>query len=399
MNDTRPGAVAAESAQGQTVRADASRSAASAPRAPAGPSGAAAVPGWLRTAAAASWRLLAVAAAVLAVLYLLSILHVVVLPIIVAILATTLLSPAVRAVRRRGVPPAAAVGLVMLAAALVLALMVAAIAPPIAAQADELGAGVQDGVRQVGDVLADRPFNLSEQEISARIDEGLDRLRENSGPLTKGVQSGAILLGEIITGLIITVLLTFFFLKDGEGMWRWVTDFVPERRDTWDEVGGRIFTALGGYVRGIALVGLVDAVLIGAALLIIGVPLVLPLMVLTFIAAFLPLIGAFLAGLAAVLIALVFNGLVAALFVLGAIVLIQQIEGHLLYPLLMGRTVHLHPAVIVVALGIGGILAGIVGVFLAVPVAGVISVLLAYVRRELPPSSPVTDDPEAAPAT
>ena len=281
----------------------------------------------------------------------------------------------------------------MLGAALVLAAVIAAIAPSIGGQVDELGTGVQDGVRQASDVLADKPFNLSEQEIRQRVDEGLDRLRENSGPLTHGVRTGAVLLGEIITGLILTVLLTFFFLKDGRGMWRWVTGFLrPERQATWDEVGGRVYTALGGYVRGIALVGLVDAILIGIALLIIGVPLVVPLMVLTFLAAFLPLIGAFLAGLAAVLIALVSNGVVAALFVFGAIVLVQQVEGHLLYPLLMGRTVHLHPAVIILSLGVGGVLAGIIGVFLAVPVAGVLSVILSYVRREPPPESPVTDE-------
>ncbi len=355
------------------------------------------MPDWLRSAGSISWRLLAVAAAVLAVLYLLSVLRVVVLPVIVALLATTLLLPPVRALKRRGVPPAGATAIVMVGAALLLAAVVAAIAPSIAGQTDELGSGVQDGVRQVADVLADRPFNLSEQDIRDRIDEGITRLRENSGPVTQGVQTGAVLLGEIITGLILTVLLTFFFLKDGEGMWRWITDFVgPDRRATWDEVGARVFTALGGYVRGIALVGLVDAALIGIALLVIGVPLVIPLMVLTFIAAFLPLIGAFLAGLAAVLIALVSNGLVAALLVFGAIVLVQQIEGHLLYPLLMGRTVHLHPAVIVLALGVGGILAGLVGVFLAVPVAGVISVILSYARREPPPESPVTDEPPAS---
>jgi predicted PurR-regulated permease PerM len=335
-----------------------------------------------------------VAAAVLATLYLLSILHVVVLPVIVALLVTTLLLPPVRALKRRGLPPAAAVAIVMVGAALLLAAVIAAIAPSIAGQTDELGSGIQDGIREVGDVLADRPFNLSEQEIRDRIDQGIERLQENSGSITEGVTTGAVLLGEIITGLILTVLLTFFFLKDGEGMWRWITDFAgSRRRESWDEVGARVFTALGGYVRGIALVGLVDATLIGIALLIIGVPLVVPLMVLTFIAAFLPLIGAFLAGLAAVLIALVFNGVVAALLVLGVIVLVQQIEGHLLYPLLMGRAVHLHPAVIIIALGVGGIIAGIIGVFLAVPVAGVISVILSYARREPPPGTPLTDAP------
>jgi predicted PurR-regulated permease PerM len=149
-------------------------------------------------------------------------------------------------------------------------------------------------------------------------------------------------------------------------------------------------------VRGIALVGLVDALLIGLALVIVGVPLVVPLMLLTFFGAFLPLIGAFLAGLAAVLIALVDGGLVAALLILGAVVLVQQVEGHLLYPLLMGRTVHLHPAVIIISLGIGGVVAGIIGVFLAVPVAGSISVVLDYVRNRPPPDSPVVEEPAPA---
>jgi predicted PurR-regulated permease PerM len=123
------------------------------------------------------------------------------------------------------------------------------------------------------------------------------------------------------------------------------------------------------------------------------VPLVVPLMLLTFFGAFLPLIGAFLAGLAAVLIALVDGGLVAALLILGAVVLVQQVEGHLLYPLLMGRTVHLHPAVIIISLGVGGVVAGIIGVFLAVPVAGSLSVVLDYVRNRPAPESPVVEEP------
>ena len=147
-------------------------------------------------------------------------------------------------------------------------------------------------------------------------------------------------------------------------------------------------------MRGIALVGLVDAILIGLALLIIGVPLVIPIMVITFFAAFVPLIGAFLAGLVAVLVALVSGGLLDAALVLGSIILVQQIEGHVLYPVLMGRTVKLHPAVIVVALAAGGVLGGIVGVFLAVPTAGIISVVLEYVRDEPPPESPLLDEEE-----
>ena len=161
-------------------------------------------------------------------------------------------------------------------------------------------------------------------------------------------------------------------------------------------MGNRVYTALAGYVRGIAMVGFVDAVLIAIALVIIGVPLVVPLAVITFFAAFVPLIGAFIAGLLAVLIALVSGGLLDAALVLGAIVLVQQIEGHVLYPLLMSRAVHLHPAVIVVSLGAGGILAGVIGVFLAVPVAGVISVVLDYSQNRPAPETPLSESPAAA---
>ena len=352
------------------------------------------VPAWLRKAAAVSWRLLVVAAALGVVLYLLAHLRVIVLPVIIALLVTTLLLPPARWLRRRGLSDALAAALVMVGGFVALGLIIAAVAPSVGGQTDELGTGVENGIQEVSDILAQPPFNLSQREIKKRVEEGIDRLQDNSGPVTEGVQSGAIIFGEIVTGLIITVLLTFFFLKDGRQMWDWLVGLMgPKRRKDVDEVGTRVFDALSGYVRGIALVGLVDAVLIGIGLLIVGVPLVVPLMLLTFFGAFLPLIGAFLAGLAAVMIALVSGGLVSALVILGVVVLVQQIEGHLLYPLLMGRTVHLHPAVIILSLGVGGILAGIIGVFLAVPVAGSLSVMLDFARNRPPPESPVVGEP------
>jgi predicted PurR-regulated permease PerM len=360
---------------------------------------AAALPPWYRTASEASWRFLAIVAAVAVVLYVLVYLRVVVLPVIIALLVTSLLLPLSRRLRRRGLPDGLAAFGAMLAGLLVLAALLSAIAPSIAGQTDELGQGIEDGVREATEFLEGEPFNVSERELDQRVDDAMERLRENSGPITKGLQHGAVLLGEIITGLFIVILLTFFFLKDGERMWDWIVSLARERRRAdVDAVGHRVFTSLAGYVRGIALVGLADAILIGIALLIIGVPLVVPLMILTFIGAFLPLIGAFLAGLAAVLIALVFNGVVPALLVLASVVAVQQVEGHLLYPLLMGRAVHLHPAVIIIALGVGGIAAGIVGVFLAVPVAGSISVILDYARGGRGPESPVIDEPAPEPA-
>jgi predicted PurR-regulated permease PerM len=355
-----------------------------------------ALPGWYRTAAAASWRFLVIVAAAGVLLWALVYLHVVVLPIIIALLASTLLLPVVRWLKQKGAPDALAAAGAMLAAFLLVAAIVTAIAPSIGDQFGELRPQAEDGLREATDVLAKPPFNLSETEIQDRVDEAIAKLRENSGPLARGVSSGAVILGEVLTGLLVALLLTFFFLKDGERMWGYLLRFTGRGREHADELGTRVYAALSGYIRGIALVGLADAILIGLALLIIGVPLVVPIMVITFFAAFVPLIGAFLAGLVAVLIALVSGGLLDAALVLGAIIIVQQVEGHLLYPVLMGRTVNLHPAVIVVALAAGGILGGIVGVFLAVPVAGIVSVVLDYVKAEPPPESPVVDSGEAA---
>jgi putative heme transporter len=361
------------------------------------PHGDAAMPGWYVTAAAASWRFLAIAGAAVAVMYSLVYLRVIVLPIIIALLASTLLLPIVRWLKGRRVPDALAAALAMIAAVLVLAGILTAIAPSLGSQFGDLRTRSEDGVRQVTDELAKPPFNLSEREIRDRVDTGLQRLRKNSGPLARGLSSGAVLLGEVLTGLIVAVLLCFFLLKDGEQMWAWVLGLVRKRsRPDVEEVGTRVYTALAGYVRGIAMVGLVDAILIAIGLLIIGVPLVVPLAVITFFAAFVPLIGAFVAGLLAVLVALVSGGVVDALLVLGVIILVQQVEGHLLYPLLMSRAVHLHPAVIVVSLAAGGILAGIIGVFLAVPVAGVASVIVQYAQNRPAPDTPLTEEPAAA---
>jgi predicted PurR-regulated permease PerM len=343
-------------------------------------------PRWLRAASEWTWRSLLVGIGVVALLYALGYLRVVVLPIIVAVLFTTLLLPPARWLRRRGFPDAAAAATAMVGAVLVLAAIATAVAPSIGGQVNDLGDQAQDGVREATRVLADKPFNLSRSELNARVDEGLARVRENSDSITHGVTAGAVLLGEALTGLIVSVLLTFFFLKDGAQIWGWLVALLARGREAEaNELGARVFTALSGYVRGIALVGLVDALLIGLALVIVGVPLVVPLMILTFLAAFVPLIGAFVAGLIAVLIALVSNGVVAALIILGAILLVQQVEGHVLYPVLMSRTVHLHPVVIVLALAVGGVAAGIIGVFLAVPTAGVISTVLDFARNRPQP--------------
>jgi predicted PurR-regulated permease PerM len=333
------------------------------------------VPPALAWLAAWSWRLLVVVAAAGAVLYLLILLKVVVLPVIVALFLATLLVPLVQWLEARGWPHLGAVLTVF------------------------VGARVDQGIKEVNEFVASRPFGLSEEDLNRYLDQARQQLRENSSGITRGAVRGATLVGEVITGLILTLFLTFFFVKDSARFTRWILDFVGEpRAGHLREVGRRSASAVSGYLRGQATVGLIDGVFIGIGLAIVGVPLVVPLAFLTFIAAFLPLVGAFVAGALAALVALVTKGFTAALIVVGITVLVQQLEGHVLAPLLLGRAVALHPVVIILALAAGGILGGIVGAFLAVPIAAVVTAAGTYLRGGEPIGEPA-DAGEAEPST
>jgi predicted PurR-regulated permease PerM len=350
------------------------------------------VPRWLSSGAAIAWRLLAIMAAVAVTAYALAYLRVVVVPLIVALLLSTALRPPTRWLTRHRFSDAAAAGTVMLAMVAVLVTALTMAGAAVGRQFSDLADSIQQGIREAGDVLAKPPFDLSQADIDQRIDDAMAQLGDSSGSLTGGVLHGAVVVGELLTGLIITLLLLFFFLKDGPLLWRWVVEtFGGRSRARLDEAARRSYTALAGYVRGLALVGIADATMVGAGLAILGVPLVAPLMLLTFLGAFVPLIGAFSAGLAAVLIALVSGGVVKALIVLALVVAVQQIEGHLLYPLIMGRTVNVHPIAVILALAAGGILAGIIGIFIAVPILTVAATVLSYAQeaRE-PPQSAMT---------
>ncbi|MGI8729517.1 MAG: AI-2E family transporter [Solirubrobacteraceae bacterium] len=345
------------------------------------------VPPWLRASASIAGRLLVVVVAIALSIYVLAYLRVVVLPIIVALLVSTVLRPPTRWLTRHRFSDAAAATTTLFAALAALAGALTLAGAAIGRQFSDLADSVQDGVREAGNALAEPPFNLSKADINDRIDSMVDRLSESSGELTGGAVEGAVLVGEVLTGMVIAVLLLFFFLKDGPGLWRWlVQSFGGRQRARMDDLGRRSYAALSGYVRGLVLVGLADATMIGAGLAILGVPLVFPLMLLTFLAAFVPLIGAFAAGLAAVLIALVSGGVITALIVFGLVVAVQQVEGHLLYPIIMGRTVHIHPIAVILALAVGGIIAGIPGVFVSVPLVTVAATALTFARetREQP---------------
>jgi predicted PurR-regulated permease PerM len=341
------------------------------------------VPPALAWLAAWSWRLLVVGAAAGLVLYLLVLLRVVVLPVILALFLATLLVPLVKRLEAHRWPHLGAVLAVFAGAVLAIAAIIAGFVPLIGNELGTLGDRVDQGIREVNEFVASRPFGLTEEDLNRYLDQATQQLRENSSGITRGAVRGATLLGEIVTGLILTLFLTFFFVKDSERFTRWILDFVGgSRAGHLREVGRRSATALSGYLRGQATVGLIDGVFIGIGLAIVGVPLVVPLAFLTFIAAFLPLVGAFVAGALAALVALVTKGFTAALIVVGITVLVQQVEGHVLAPLLLGRAVALHPVVIILALAAGGILGGIIGAFLAVPIAAVVTAVGTYLRGE-----------------
>jgi predicted PurR-regulated permease PerM len=316
----------------------------------------------------------------------------VVLPVIIAVLLTTLLLPGMRWLQARRWRPAPAAAAMTLLAVIVFFGLWAAIVPGVLSQSDDLFVNVQDGAGQAVAVL--EPLGVGRADVDRAIDKGLASVR--GGAVTNEILTGAVLLTQWAAAVILIVVLTFFFLKDGRKLWEWVLElFHEDRQPMLREVGNRSWGALSAYVQGVFLVATIDAVLIGAALLIVGVPVAMPLIVLTFVAAFFPVVGAFVAGAAAVLVALVANGAGAALVILAVIIAVQQLEGNVFYPVVVGRKLQLHPVGILLALTAGGVLAGVVGAFLAVPIAAVTGAVLNYTRerREQRQSSAVLAPP------
>jgi predicted PurR-regulated permease PerM len=295
-------------------------------------------------------------------------LRLVVVPVLVALLLAGLLVP-VADLLRRWLPSAVATLLAMAGAALVLVTAVVVVVPAVVDQFDQLGQSAQDGLDEALRWLTEGPLDLTEAQVRDGVQEAIDGARD-SEILSGGVLSGAALAGELVAGAALVLVLVFFFVHDGRSLFAWaVGQFPQDRQPQVREIGQVVWGNVSSYVRGVAVVALADALLIGLALVLIGVPLVVPLMVLTFLGAFVPLVGAVLAGTVAALVALVSGGVVDAVLVAVAITVIQQVEGDVLYPLVVGQAISLHPVAILLALTAGTVVAGIIGALLAVPVA------------------------------
>jgi predicted PurR-regulated permease PerM len=326
--------------------------------------------------------LLVIAAAVIAAFWAAGQLRLVILPVGVALVLATFLHPPAVALRRRGLPDGLAALLVLVAALGGIGGLVALLAPQTIEEFGELDAGVLGGIETIQRWFIEGPLDLSQDQIDRAVEQVEDQLRESAEVLGRGALMGALMMVEAIAAGLLAIVVLFFFLKDGERIWAWLCGLAPpHRREVIREAGNRSWTALAGFLRGQALVALFDAVFIGIALVLIGVPLVLPLVVLTFFAAFVPIVGAVTAGAAAVLVALVFEGFVPALLVLGAVIAVQQIESNIFEPVVVGKTVKLHPLAILLAVALGLAIAGILGALVAAPLVAVGSAVLSYLRE------------------
>jgi predicted PurR-regulated permease PerM len=261
----------------------------------------------------------------------------------------------------------------------------------VADDVDELQEGVSGGLDRLRDYLAG--FGIDAIRLSELQDSALRALQDNQQSLTTGVVSGATIVAETLAGFFLFVVMLFFLLRDGRGLWAWSLDRLPQDRRQAVDVGGRAaLSSLAAYLRGTAIIATVDAVLIGIALAALGVPLVLPLAVLVFLGAFIPVVGSSIAGAVAVLVALVAEGPVTAGLALIAVVVVQQVEGDVLAPVVFGRALSLHPLVVIVALTAGAVVGGVLGAAAAVPLVAAGWAVVRAVRPGVSPDPPPQED-------
>ncbi|MHA7291882.1 AI-2E family transporter [Arthrobacter sp. MDT3-24] len=317
--------------------------------------------------------LLILAVAVVSVYALMQI-KLLVIPILIALILAAAIGPFVNLLRRRGLPGAAATGLAFVALLLLLAGVGTVIYFSVRSQWAELAQQASSGLDELEQFLLTGPIPIDREQLN-QAREGIIQFATSS-QVRSGAITGLSVVTEFLAGSALMVVILFFFLKDGAKIWNFfLRPFSGQREAKLRRVGSRTLEVLGGYVRGTAIVALVDAVAIGAALLILQVPLAFPLAIIIFMTAFIPLVGATVAGILAALVALI---------VVAVVIAVNQLEGDLLQPIVMGKSLQLHALVILMALTAGTILAGIIGAVLSVPMAAVIWAVIQVWTAEDP---------------
>jgi predicted PurR-regulated permease PerM len=351
------------------------------------------VPSWLQTGAAWSWRLLLLAAIIYLVTRLLGVLYIVVVPCVAALLLTALLQPLADRLSRAGLPRLAATWVTLLIAAAVLGGLVTLIANRVSADYPTLLAEARHTTTQVESWLSGPPFHVKNSNVQKFLNNIPGYLSKHKSLVEGTVVTGGKIASEFFGGLVLMLFVTFFLIKDGERIWNWLLGAMrTETARRMDRAGHAAWLAVVYYMRGTVAVAAIHAIVIGLVLTIMGVPLALPLAVLVFLAAFVPLVGLLVAGALAIMVTLATKGWVDALILLGILILEDQLEAHLLQPQVVGRVIRLHPLAVILSLAVGGVLAGIPGAVVAVPIVAVITRALPELRgRESGDLGP--DDP------
>ncbi|MFD6141089.1 AI-2E family transporter [Promicromonospora sp. NPDC060271] len=339
-----------------------------------------AVPPAIQAAASWSWRMLLIGAFVAAALWLITLLKTIVIPVAVALLLTIMLTPLRRLLNERlRVPRGLSAGLSLIGLVVVVAGLITLAGQSIANGFADLRTQAINGFNELWTQVS-VTFGL-ENELQSYSQDILDQLEAQQSAIVSGVFGAAATAGSVLVGALIALFCTFFFLHDPRGIWGWLVGLLPRSsRERVNQAGRRGAVTLAAYTRTQILVAAVDAVGIGIGAVFFVPSLALPISILVFVGSFVPVVGAIVTGAIAVVVVLVSNGWVAALIMLGVVLLVQQIESHALQPFLMGQAVSLHPVAVILAVAAGSYAAGIVGALFAVPLAAVLNTVILYLN-------------------
>ncbi|MFI2615998.1 AI-2E family transporter [Streptomyces sp. NPDC018584] len=352
-----------------------------APAVAARPDPAAAVPWGMRVAAEAAWRLLILAGTLWVLMKVISAVQLVVLAFVAALLITALLQPTVARLRRVGLPRGLATAVTAILGFVIMGLVGWFVVWQVMENADELSGQVQDGIEDLRKWLLNSPFHVTEDQINDIATSLRDAVGANTEELTSAGLEGVTVIVEALTGILLAMFSTLFLLYDGKRIWQWFLKLVPaQARPGIAGAGPRAWRTLTAYVRGTVIVAMIDAIFIGLGIYFLGVPMAVPLAVIIFLASFVPLVGAVVSGALAVVVALVTQGVFTAVMALAVVLAVQQIEGHILQPFILGRAVRVHPLAVILSVAAGGMVAGIGGAVVAVPLVAVTNTVVGYLR-------------------
>ncbi|WP_217141273.1 AI-2E family transporter [Streptomyces sp. AC627_RSS907] len=374
---------------------------------PTRPDPAQAVPWGMRVAAEAGWRLLVLAGTVWVLTRIISAVQLVVLAFVAALLITALLQPSVAWLRRHGVPRGPATALTAIFGFVVMGLIGWFVTWQVMENIDNLSDQVQDGIDELRNWLLNSPFHVTDKQINEIAKNLREAVGANTDQITSAGLEGVTVVVEALTGILLAAFSTLFLLYDGKRIWQWTLKLVPAAaRPGVAGAGPRAWRTLTAYVRGTVIVALIDAIFIGLGIYFLDVPMAVPLAVFIFLFAFIPLVGAVVSGALAVVVALVTQGMFAAVMTLAVVLVVQQIEGHILQPFILGRAVRVHPLAVVLSVAAGGLVAGIGGAVVAVPLVAVTNTVVGYLRahsretavRQAPKPPGATATTDASPA-